>query len=315
MATVTRYPTSDIAVSGSWTTPTNVQAADTTNLATTVFATKNTTVERQQGNFGFDAALPANAVINSVQIETAQKVSVTTGISFLENLAYIGATGGAVNSDSAEPTALTARTYANYVRPGGGTWNRADLLDGTFKTGIRARSGNSTTSVTYSWDYIRVTVDYTIPASTFTYVGSGGGVSAGAALLAKLKAFFGGGGGVSGGAATTSVTGTSNTFTYAGSGGATSGGGGIWSRIKRFLASGGGLGGGSALRSKLKAFLPTGGARSAGAAVQAKTKAFAASGGVVVGGAAVTSKSGGGAPQIPVQVHHGCRKRCRIHYI
>jgi hypothetical protein len=160
VATVTQYPTSDTAVSGTWTSPTNVQASDSA-VASVTIAAKNTTVDRQQGNFGFDAQIPVGSTINSVQIEVRHRVSSTSGIAFLENLAQISGTAGAVNSESGEPTTLTPATYSAYARPGGGSWTRADLLDGTFTTRIRARSGNNATSVTYEWDYLRVTVDYT----------------------------------------------------------------------------------------------------------------------------------------------------------
>ena len=77
----------------------------------------------------------------------------------------IGATVGTFNSDGTEPLADTIATYSNVTRPGGGTWTRADLLDGTFTVRLRARSGNNATSVTYSWDYAKVTVDYTSGAT------------------------------------------------------------------------------------------------------------------------------------------------------
>jgi len=164
MPVVTRYPSTDTAVSGTWTNPTNVQADDGAVASVTIGA-KNTTNDREQGGFGFDAAIPAGSTINSVQIEVEHRVTTTGGVANLENLARIGTTDGAINSDTLEPTTLTARTYPNYARPGGGSWTRADLLDGTFKTRTRARSGNNATSVTYEWDYIRVTVDYSAPVT------------------------------------------------------------------------------------------------------------------------------------------------------
>jgi len=165
MAVVTRYPSTDIAVSGTWTEPTNVQADDNATALTTI-AAKNTTNERQQGNYGFDSAIPTGSTINSVAIEVEHDVSTASGIAFLENLAYVSSTAGAVNSNGNEPTTLLEESFTNYARPGGGSWTRADLLNGTFVTGIRARSGNSATSVTYEWDYIRVAVDYTEPDTT-----------------------------------------------------------------------------------------------------------------------------------------------------
>lgn len=171
MPVVTRYPSSDTSVSGTWTNPTNVQADDNAVAAVTI-AAKNTTFERQQGNYDFDSEIPAGSTINSVALEVEHRVTTTAGIAFLESLAYISSTGGAVNSNDAEPTTLTAESFANYARPGGGSWTRADLLNGTFSTGIRGRSGNSATSFTCEWDYIRVVVDYTEADTTPPTVGT-----------------------------------------------------------------------------------------------------------------------------------------------
>lgn len=165
MPAITRYPTTDIAVSGTWTTPTNVQVDDGATASVTL-AAKNASADREQGNYGFDSVIPVGAEIDSIQIEVEHRVTTTGGVAHLENLAYIGATAGAVNNNSSEPTVLTAETFLNYARPGGGSWTRTDLLNGTFKTRIRARSGNNATSVAYHWDYIRVTVNYTV-SNTF----------------------------------------------------------------------------------------------------------------------------------------------------
>jgi hypothetical protein len=160
MTTVTRFPTADTAISGTWTTPTNVQADDGSVASITRGTTKNSQDDRGQGNYGFDASIPAGAVINSVQINVEHRVQATGNICFLENFASISGTPGATNSDSTEPTTLTVVNYSSYARPGGGSWTRNDLLDGTFTTTIRARNGNNATSNTWEWDYISVTVDY-----------------------------------------------------------------------------------------------------------------------------------------------------------
>ena len=162
MAVVTQYPTTDTAVSGVWVNPTNVQADDGA-VAVTTIAAKSTTVNRQQGGYGFDSAIPSGSKIDQVDIEVEHRVSTNGGIAFLANAAGISGTLGAVNEDALEPTVLTARAYTSYARPGGGAWTRADLLDAVFGTIIRARSGNSATSVDYEWDYIRVKVTYTPP--------------------------------------------------------------------------------------------------------------------------------------------------------
>jgi len=170
MATVTRYPSSNSAVSGSWTNPTNAYADDGSVVSCAHGGTNNSSSDRQFGTFGFDAQIPGGSTINSVQIEVEHRVSATSNIAFLENWASISSTAGATNSDSAEPTTLTARTYSSYARPGGGSWTRADLLDGTFTVTLRARNGNSNSAITYEWDYVRVTVDYTAPTGSGTVV-------------------------------------------------------------------------------------------------------------------------------------------------
>lgn len=160
MATVTEYAS---AASGtSWTNPTNANADDGA-YATYTIAAKNTTGNvNTLSNLGFDSSIPANSLINSVTLEVQHKVSTNGGIAFLESALALGATIGTYNSDSAEPTTDTARSYS-MARPGGGTWTRADLLDGTLTIKLRARSGNNATSVVYSWDYARVLVDYSPP--------------------------------------------------------------------------------------------------------------------------------------------------------
>jgi len=165
MATATEYAAN--ASGTSWTNPTNANADDGSNATYTIAAKNTTGNENTLSNFGFDTSIPVGAVINSVQLVVEHFVSGTGGIAFLESAVAIGATTGTFNSEGGEPTSPTQATYSTVARPGGGSWTRADLLDGTFTVRLRARSGNSATSVTYSWDYARVVVDYT-PKSTAT---------------------------------------------------------------------------------------------------------------------------------------------------
>jgi hypothetical protein len=163
MATATNFAT---AASGtSWTNPSNANADDGA-YATYTIAAKNTTGNvNTLSNFGFDASIPSGSTINSVSLEVQHKVSTNGGIANLESALAISGTPGTYNTDSAEPTTDTILTYSAMARPGGGSWTRADLLDGVFTVLLRARSGNSATSVVYSWDYAKVTVDYTAPAA------------------------------------------------------------------------------------------------------------------------------------------------------
>ncbi len=185
MATVTEYAS---AASGtSWTSPTNANANDGA-YATYTIAAKNTTGNvNTLSNLGFDSSIPANSVINSVTLEVEHKVSTNGGIAFLESAVAIGATIGTYNSDSAEPTTDTARSYS-MARPGGGSWTRADLLDGTFTIKLRARSGNSATSVVYSWDYARVVVDYTPQNFTLTAQAGSYSLTGQSATVARNRA-------------------------------------------------------------------------------------------------------------------------------
>lgn len=163
MAIATEYAS---AASGtSWTNATNANADDGA-YATYVIAAKNTTGNvNTLSDFGFDSSIPVGATINSVELVVEHKVSTTSGIAHLEATVAVSGTPGTYNTDSTEPTTDTQRTYSSLARPGGGSWTRNDLLDGTFTVLLRARSGNNATSVTYSWDYARVNVDYTVPAA------------------------------------------------------------------------------------------------------------------------------------------------------
>lgn len=165
MPSITEYAS---AASGtSWTNATNANAEDATN-ATYTIAVKNTTGNVNiLSNFGFDSSLPADAIITSVTLEVSHFVSSTGGIAHLESALALNGTPGTFNTDSTEPTTATAVVYSNHARPGGGTWTRADLLDAVFTVQLRARSGNSATSVVYSWDYARVVVVYTQPKVAF----------------------------------------------------------------------------------------------------------------------------------------------------
>lgn len=188
MPTVTRYPTTETVISGTWSTPSQVRAADGV-VASTTLASVNTTAEFEQGGYGFGAVLPPGATINGVTLETNHRVSTPDGTAVLESYVRIYGTSEVINSDSTEPLTLTARSYP-VGRPGGGTWLVDDLADGVFTTRLRARrdqdpidirvtqaddtritevgdtritseSATGAATVQFDWDYVRVVVDYT----------------------------------------------------------------------------------------------------------------------------------------------------------
>lgn len=160
MATVTEYAAS--ASGSGWTSASNALTDDGTYALYNIAAKTTTGNVNTLSSFGFDSSIPVGAGINTVTLEVEWKVSTTSGIANLEATVAVSGTPGTYQTDSAEPTTDTARSYV-MSRPGGGSWTRADLLDAVFTVLLRARSGNSATSVDYTFDYARVTVDYTVP--------------------------------------------------------------------------------------------------------------------------------------------------------
>lgn len=166
MPIVSRYPTTDTAVSGTWSNPTAVQVEDGVAASVTI-VTPLTAYDRRQGGYGFDAVLPNDVTINSVVIEVRQRVTTAAVDSFLENAVEVAGVTGTVNSDGTEPLVLADRSYV-VARPGGGPWTRADLLDGAFSTRLRARTGEDIVDVRVAEDdniriveedYVRITED------------------------------------------------------------------------------------------------------------------------------------------------------------
>lgn len=201
MATTTKFATS--ASGTSWTNASNVLANDGVYATYTIAARTTTGNNNTLSNFGFDSAIPAGSTINSVTLEVEHKVSTQASIANLNCAVAVGGTAGTTNTDSTEPLTDTIRTYTNVTRPGGGSWTRADLLNGTFTVLLWASSGNSTTSCTYSWDYATVTVDYTAPVNATTVV-TGTSVTASAGTVTAIASTN----------ATATVTGTSATSSF-----------------------------------------------------------------------------------------------------
>lgn len=165
MAEVTLYPSSNTAVSGTWSNPTNAYSNDDADVSITRGTTKNSQDDRRYGTFGADGQIPAGSTITDVKLEVEHYLATTNNICFLECAVRVSGVDGSFNSDSTEPTTRTARSYPAQARPGGGGWARADLLDAAFEVTLRARNGNSNASNTWNWDYVRVVVTYTPPGA------------------------------------------------------------------------------------------------------------------------------------------------------
>lgn len=152
-------PTTDTAVSGSWSNPTNVQAKDGA-VASSTIAAKNTTASRDCGGFGFSTAvLPDAATITKVEIRPKWRVSTNASIATLRVNGKVSSTVLANHDNTSEPTTLTEQTFDVTADR---SWAPADFRDGTFFVRFNAVQGNNATSCTYEFDSIEVQVTYTV---------------------------------------------------------------------------------------------------------------------------------------------------------
>lgn len=165
-----KFPTTNATYSGTgFTNPNNAHADDAT-YATAAVAS-GTTKGQKYGTFGFGAAIPTGATITSVSVSYEYKVSTTAQVATSRMKARIGGTDQANHDNTAEPTTDTVVTVDITADR---SWSRADLLDGTLEIVLEA-SNTTGTDVTFSYDYVKVTVGYNINAAGS---GAGGGVIA-----------------------------------------------------------------------------------------------------------------------------------------
>lgn len=156
MAQTTKFPTANEADTGAGLTNPNNAHADDGSYATAAPG-KNTTLGTRYLTFGFDSAIPAEAGITKVQLIYEYKTSTTASIATGRIRANVSGVNQANHDDTSEPASDTVITVdATADR----SWVRADLLDANFKVGLLAVQGNSSTAVTFSFDYVKVTVDW-----------------------------------------------------------------------------------------------------------------------------------------------------------
>ena len=161
MPTISGFATTNAVVTTGWTNPTNAYANDGV-YATATIAAKNTIVSSRFGGFGVAGSLPGGASINSVTVNAEMKVSTTASIAQLGVQAQSpSATNrGTQTLDVSEPLADTV--IVQTVLSSAFAWTATDIADGTLFAVIEANQGNSTTSCTYSLDYVQVVVDYSL---------------------------------------------------------------------------------------------------------------------------------------------------------
>src|SRR6185437_3628993 len=160
----------EASVGAGFTSPTNLSTAD--GVYATAAPGKNAKIATNAKNFGFDSAIPSGAAIgtgaNSVVIEYKFKVSTTSSVAtslmqWMES--PFPSTNGTAHSDATEPTTdKIVTTDVTSER----SWTPTDLYNANFKVHLEAQRGNSNTAVTFSYDYVKVTVVWTdtIPGST-----------------------------------------------------------------------------------------------------------------------------------------------------
>lgn len=185
MPVITRYPSSNTPLSGTFTSPTNLYADD--GQSCSVSPAKNQTATVEVAGFGFDTHLPEGAVIQQVTIAYEYRLSTISSVAAMGINARTGGTLLPVQEDAMEPILDTVRSYDITAQH---PWTRADLLDGTFALRLSATRGNTNTAYTAYIDYGAVTVSYTVPVQI-----QGSGLAAGGASAALGGALILSGGG------------------------------------------------------------------------------------------------------------------------
>jgi len=158
LPTSSGFATTNAVVTTGWTNPTNAYT-DNAVYATATIAAKNTIVSSRFGGFG--VSIPVGATINSVTINAEMKVSTQASIANLGVQAQSpsGTNRGTQTLNTAEPLADTVISQTVLFATFG--WTAADIANGTLFAVVSAEQGNSTTSCTYSLDYVQAVVDYT----------------------------------------------------------------------------------------------------------------------------------------------------------
>lgn len=162
MADVTKLATANTVVLTGWTNPTN--AYTNNNVYATTLPGKNTT---KSSDFGFDAFttsdIPDGSTINSITGMAAFFVSTNSSVA---NLGVQLNNNGSLISSKVTNTAEPASETPVFTDGVVGAITLADLRNSNhLKVRVEAIQGSSSTAVTYSLDYVQLTVNYTPPPS------------------------------------------------------------------------------------------------------------------------------------------------------
>jgi hypothetical protein len=219
MPVITKYAATGQAAggvfNGAWTNPQNV-ASDNAIYATAAPG------KNQEFASVFPVAfstgeVPAGATINSALVEIQVKCSTTSSIGVVTSSLFvdsaqataIGATPG-VQTPATEPTVDTTYSY---------TRNPTEAQIRDLWVRVQGTRGNNNTALTWSLDFVRVTVDYTDPPPSMT--GTGSGTSASSSGTGTAAEAFRAAGAALSAASTGSGTGSAVSAGFSGSGAGT----------------------------------------------------------------------------------------------
>lgn len=109
------------------------------------------------GSFGFDIVIPVGAIIDSVKIIYERKYDTDTSIGISRVKYRIDTVEGSDHDNTDQPL---ADTVVEVDITGDRGWTQPDLMDGVFEVIAEARRGDTATSHTQSWDYVKVEVQF-----------------------------------------------------------------------------------------------------------------------------------------------------------
>lgn len=159
MATITKAASAHTAITTGYTNPTNAFTDD--SVYATAAPGKNAEISAYWGFPAFTSLeIPDGSVINSVKVAHQFKCSTTSSVATEYCQLFLGTTAvGTEQSNAAEPAADTELAHTVTSGVAVSDLRTADYL----RCRTRSARGNSNTAVTFSLDYIYVTVDYTAP--------------------------------------------------------------------------------------------------------------------------------------------------------
>lgn len=159
MPTITQYPTTATANTGTWGTTANATGSGTGTYATWASSTSGATATLDLAGFDF-SGVPAGADINSVTLVFRHYTNSVSGANTMRYQLLSGGTSvQALTVISAtEVSTVTEQTIAATSLP------TADQLRTGFTVRYQARKATNTTATTVYLDRVAVTVDYSIPA-------------------------------------------------------------------------------------------------------------------------------------------------------